>query len=216
MTGPLKPWFELPANAVLDEARLVSYLETHRWTDYNEMGEAFVGYQGIGLTSRSEKPEHINDALEVLQSVGDFEQASADYNWQAIDVWNQNVTDYVETVFKSLNLRPLRARFSKLQPRSTIPPHVDEFSENITRLHWPIVTDDKNFFCFYDESRVIEKVPMLPGRCYAVDTSKRHGFINFSKKVERIHLIINVGMGFQDFSKWLSGNSLFKTDMRKP
>ncbi len=215
MNDNAKPWFELPERSQLQVDRFAAYLKNQKWTDYNDLGEAFSGYQGIGLTSRSENPEHVDDALEVLQSVGTFEQKGADYNWQEIAVWNKNVSEYVEDVFRNLNLAPLRARFAKIMPRTSIPAHVDEFSENITRLHWPIVTDEKNIFCFYDESRVIERVQMVAGHCYAVDTSRRHGFTNFSRTTERIHLIVNVGMGFNDFAKWIAKNNLFKNDMRK-
>lgn len=208
-------WFELPASAALDVRRVEAYLNGRAWTDYQDIGESFSGYHGIGLTSRSEKPEHVNDALEVLQSVGSFEtDDSKTYNWQEIGVWNANVEAYIQEVFQNLNLPPLRSRFSKLLPRTTIPPHIDDYSDRVTRLHWPIVTDEKNFFCFYDDERVIEKVNMKVGRGYAVDTSRRHGFINFSRSVERIHFIVNVGIPFAEFSKWIQHNDLFKKSFR--
>lgn len=213
MAGPSKAWFELPESASLDIGRIETYLKRRTWTNYQDIGESFSGYHGIGLTSRSENPEHVNDALEVLQSVGTYESdESKSYNWQAIGVWNSNVEDYVKEVFQNLNLAPLRSRFSKLQPRTSIPPHVDDYSDRVTRLHWPIVTDEKNFFCFYDDQRVIEKVHMKVGRGYAVDTAHRHGFINFSKSVERIHFIVNVGMPFAEFSEWIKTNDLFKQE----
>lgn len=215
MDGSPKAWFELPESAALNVDRFEGYLKRRQWTDYQEIGESFSGYHGIGLTSRSEKPEHVNDALEVLQSVGSYESdESKAYNWQEIGVWNANVQDFVKEVFQNLNLPPLRSRFSKLQPRTTIPPHVDDYSDRVTRLHWPIVTDEKNFFCFYDDQRVVEKVNMKVGRGYAVDTARRHGFINFSKSVERVHFIVNVGMSYAEFSKWIQTNDLFKKDLR--
>lgn len=203
-------WFQLPESNAVDTEKALAYLNQKSWVDYAEYGNDFGGYSGIGLTSRSDKPEHVNDSVEVLQSVGSYEKSLAEFDWQSISVWNHNVSEYMEIIFKELNLKPLRARFSKMQPRSTVPRHIDDFSENVTRVHWPIITDDKNVFCFYEGNKLVEKVHMPVGQCFAIDSTVPHGFFNFSKVTERIHLVINFGMNFQEFREWIKVNELFK------
>ncbi len=203
-------WFQLPAANNLDIEKMRSYLHNKKWVDYSEYGTDFSGYSGIGLTSRSNNPEHITDSVKVPQSVGTFQTEMENYNWQAISVWNENVSDYMKDFFQSLTLQPLRARFSKMEPRSTVPRHIDDYSKNITRVHWPIVTDDKNMFCFYNGETLIEKIHMEAGSCFAIDTSVAHAFYNFSKVTQRIHLIINFPMSFSDFRLWIQNNDLFK------
>lgn len=215
MAGESNFWFQLPESASIDPSLLVDQLSSREWTSYEEYGAGIEGYSGIGLTSRSASPEHINDSVAIPQSVGTFEldgkaaEQWSGVNWQELSVWNPNVTGVLESLFKSMALKPLRSRFAKLDPRTVIPPHIDDHSSTITRLHWPLVTDEKNFFCFYDSSRVVERVQMEAGKCYAVDTSVRHGFMNLSKSTKRIHLIINVGMGFSEFRHWCKSNPLF-------
>lgn len=212
-------WFQLPESAEIDVAPLLNQFKQHKWTEYEEYGANVKGYSGIGLTSRSASPEHINDSVEIPQSVGTFELGNSgaeqwsDINWQKLSVWNPNVTGALESLFRRMALKPLRSRFAKLNPRTTIPPHIDDYSENITRLHWPLITDEKNYFCFYDSARVIERVSMEVGKCYAVDTSVRHGFMNLSKVTERIHLIVNVGMSFNDFRAWCQTNDLLAKEI---
>ncbi len=116
----------------------------------------------------------------------------------------------MEEIFNSLSLKPLRARFSKMQPRSSVPRHIDDFSENVTRVHWPIVTDEKNVFCFYSGNKLVEKVHMPVGKCFAIDSTVPHAFFNFSEKVERVHLVINFGISFKEFKAWSQVNPLFK------
>lgn len=203
-------WFQLPASNGLNLEKIQSYLSNKAWVDYSEYGHDFNGYSGIGLTSRSKSSEHINDSVKVPQSVGTFQKELENYNWQAISAWNENVSDYMKDLFERLNLKPLRARFSKIEPRSTVPRHIDDYSENITRIHWPVTTDEKNMFCFYSGDALVEKVHMEVGSCYAIDTSIPHAFFNFSKVTERIHLIINFPMSFSYFRLWIQKNELFK------
>lgn len=211
-----KNWFRLPKSAAIDVEKVIASLKDRNWVNYAEYGAGVAGYSGIGLTSRSNKPEHINDSVEIPQSVGSFDRDSKgsneweNTNWQELSVWNANVTDEIQSIFSRMKLKPLRARFARLAPRTVIPPHIDDHAETITRLHWPLVTDQKNFFCFYDDSRVVERVHMEVGHCYAVDTSVRHGFMNLSKHVERVHLIVNVGMGYLEFRQWCESNDLFR------
>lgn len=194
-----------------------AYLEQRTWIDYRETGESLQGYYGIGLTSRSSAPEHLHDSLSVPQDLGKIKaEGTPDFNWQEISTWNANVEEYIAEVFNRLALKPLRARFSRLSPRTEIPAHTDDYSENITRIHWPIITDEKNFFCYYSGDKITERIQMKAGNAYAVDTSVKHGFFNFSRSVERVHLIVNVGLGFSEFCEWIQENSLFTAPESSP
>lgn len=207
-------FIKLPDVNAIDARVFQELCSTLNWVGYERETSEYTGYAGVGLTSRSNSPEHLNDSLDIHQPIKvEIPEKTAEYNWQAISVWNENVTGPVRSLFERFNLPPLRARFAKLGPRVSVPPHVDDYSENITRIHWPIVTDDKNFFCFYSSAsarKPMIRLNMLEGSAYAVNVRRPHGFINFSEKTERVHLIINVGMSYEEFSKWIQSHDLLK------
>lgn len=206
----LNHWFRLPAANAVNTDKIKTYLNSKVWLNYSEYGSEFVGYSGIGLTSRSSSHEHIADSVKVPQPVGTFKRDMECYNWQEISVWNENVSDYMKELFQSFTLTPMRARFSKMEPRSAVPRHIDDYSESITRVHWPIITDEKNIFCFYNEDKLVERVHMTVGSAFAIDTSVAHAFYNFSKVTQRVHLIVNFPMSFSSFRIWVQNNDLFK------
>lgn len=201
-------WFELPDSYSIDLDRIRSEIKNLTWLSYGEdtRTPGAKGYHGIGLTCRADSPRPELDALLVYQDLRpDIKPNAHSFNWQEMDQLTPNAQGYLKEVLFSLGLAPGKARLAKLDSGSKIPPHRDDYCQNITRIHWPIQTDKKNFFNFYDEEmKLVERVNMREGRVYAVDPNWPHSFQNYSKVVDRIHLIINVNMDLLSFYQFVT------------
>lgn len=181
-------------NSELDIPRVLKYLETEERTSYTVFDPRFVGFEGIGLTSFSGSNL---DALRIEQKVSmDRKVNEAMVNWQLMTERTKHVHGIVAELFDRLKFKPMRARFAIIHPRNVIKQHTDDYMEEMTRVHWPIITDEKNIM-IGDGKRYHFSV----GECHAINTNLPHGFVNGSDDCTRIHLIINFDVPFIELVK---------------
>lgn len=84
-----------------------------------------------------------------------------------------------------------------------LPIHTDTvigaWPSDITRMHWPILSNNESFFEFYDDTRtkIIENFYMKVGKAYCPDVSIPHRIINRGN-TDRIHLIANLAKPYNN------------------
>ena len=88
-----------------------------------------------------------------------------------------------------------RWRLLKLSPNKTYSVHSDAFKMQINkRIHIPVISNDKSFFCFYDkipndgESCVVTHHYLEPGKIYEVNTTGFHTAVNYGN-TDRYHIV---------------------------
>lgn len=88
-----------------------------------------------------------------------------------------------------------RWRLLKLTPNKTYSVHSDAFERQINkRIHIPVISNDKSFFCFYDkkpssgERCMVTHHHLLPGKIYEVDTTGFHTAVNYGS-TDRYHIV---------------------------
>lgn len=92
-----------------------------------------------------------------------------------------------------------------LKPGGNLPIHMDTVigkgTHEMTRMHWPIETNIQCEMIWYADDRetVLENKHLSEG-CYVVDVSTPHTITNNSNE-ERIHLLCNIDIPYQDFIK---------------
>lgn len=189
-------------NTELDIPRMLDYLDTEERTPYTVFDPKYKGFEGIGLTSFAGSDL---DALRIEQEVSmDRKVNAAEKNWQLMYTPTKHVHGVVAELFDKLKFRPMRARFAIIHPRNVIKTHTDDYMEKMTRVHWPIITDEKNFML-----NGAKRHHFAVGECHAINTNLPHGFINSSDTVTRIHLIINFDVEFEQLREH-SETGLFK------
>jgi len=93
-----------------------------------------------------------------------------------------------------------------LKPHQQLPIHVDTRldvpTHNMTRLHWPIKTNEFCEMIWFEDDRttIIEKAYLEANKCYAVNVVVPHTVTNNSGK-ERIHLLCNIDIPYLNFIK---------------
>jgi hypothetical protein len=102
-----------------------------------------------------------------------------------------------------------------LPPGGSLPIHMDTvigaWPNQITRMHWPILSNNDAFFEFYDETRttIIEKFRMHVGHSYCPDVSIPHRIVN-DGIMERIHLIANLDIPFNEHYGMVDGTGAYR------
>ena len=114
-------------------------------------------------------------------------------NWNSIVLYYQSfkeaysISPDVDLLIEKLNLNIRLARIMILGINGEILKHKDNFlSQNVARLHIPIITNSD--FDFYIED---EKCEWLPGELWYGDFSKEHYGKNRGK-TERVHLVLDI------------------------
>lgn len=195
------------ANSAIDIEKSIDYLNREDWTSYKEINEQYDGFYGIGLTCDSKSQTPDLDSLMVHQAISRRSKKS-DNNWQLMTDHTRHVHGYVAELFSKFKFLPHRARFAKIDAGKKIGMHTDDYMENMTRVHWPIVTNDDNYMLGYNEhTKKIDRYNFKVGHCYAINTNVLHGFINRSS-ISRIHLIVNFDISFDEL-KYYTNSGLF-------
>jgi hypothetical protein len=195
-------------NSAIDIDKCIDYVNTEDWQSYLQFGEKYAGFHGIGLTAKEDSPTPELDSLMIYQDVSRHSGPKAETNWQQMTTPTRHVHGYIQQVFSRFKLVPHRARFAKIDPGKKISLHTDDYMENMTRVHWPIITNSKNYMLGYNSTtRKIDKYNFEVNKCYAINTNVVHGFINDSTE-SRIHLIVNFDVHFDQF-KIYAENGLF-------
>ena len=197
-------------NSSIDVQKCIDYLNNEDWESYTQFDESYQGYHGIGLTSASNSITPDLDSLMIHQKIARHRTDDKEiFNWQIMTDPTRHVHGYVKEIFSKFTLIPHRARFAKIDPDSNIALHTDDYTENVTRVHWPIITDDNNYMLgLNQDTRKIDRYNFKSGKCYAINTNILHGVINRSN-IARIHLIVNFNVSFQEF-KHYAKDGLFK------
>jgi len=92
-----------------------------------------------------------------------------------------------------------RVRLMLLKPKTgELSRHTDQVDPDsggsigkLSRLHFPIVTNDKVLFTSWDTDGVEHNVKMDVGECWFLDTRKPHKAVNFGDE-DRIHLVVDI------------------------
>jgi hypothetical protein len=202
--------FEI-SNSSIDISQCISYLNSETWSSYTQFDEKYQGFYGIGLTSfeKSDSPEL--DSLKIYQDISRTRnKKESDINWQLMTNHTHHVHDYIKELFDRFKFLPHRARFAKIDPGKKIALHTDDYTENITRVHWPIITNSDNIMLGHNlDTKKIDRYYFESGKCYAINTNVLHGVINNST-LARVHLIVNFGISFEEL-KSHAKSGLFKS-----
>ena len=136
------------------------------------------------------KPEEMNDAWKKDHEGIDFTlQDSVLYN--KFPEVRELIAPYGDDVH--------RVRFMLLKPKTgELSRHTDQVDPDsggsigkLSRIHFPIVTNDMVIFTVWDTDGVEQNVSMSVGECWFLDTRKPHKAVNFGDE-DRIHLVIDV------------------------
>ena len=94
-----------------------------------------------------------------------------------------------------------RWRLLKLTPNKTYSVHSDGFKRQINkRIHIPVITNDRSFFCFYSsvpktgQKCMVTHHHLQTGKIYELDTTGFHTAVNYGN-TDRYHI---VGVRYED------------------
>jgi hypothetical protein len=189
------------SNSSIDINRCIEYLKDEKWYSLGEeFDEKFSGHHGIGLTATSDSSTPHLDSFTPYQDIS-RKPDIVEKNWQLLTTPTESVRGYMKEVFDRFKFIPHRARFAKIDPGQKIGMHVDTYMENMTRVHWPIITDPEAYMLGYNEdTRKIDRYNFEVEKCYVINTNVVHGVINRSS-ISRIHLIVNFDISFEELKK---------------
>jgi len=175
------------------------------WFSYENFDKKYEGYHGIGLTGFENSANIELDSLTIYQEISrKTDNDKSEINWQNMSARTKNVKGFMIDFFDNLKFKPQRARFSKIDPGKSISLHRDDYMENMTRVHWPVISSPENIMFNYDEeNKKIDRYYLEPGRCYAINTNLLHGIKNNSN-ISRVHLIINFSVPFEKMKEYSS------------
>lgn len=147
---------------------------------HNFLRKACIGWESIPLRSV--------DGIEgKIGNLGGGVNNSADPSVYK-DTTVMEVCPYIKEIMQSMGTDVFKVRIMKLIRRKKIATHVDNFSDpDIIRFHIPIVTDDKVRFIVENDDKNLEA-----GNLYWVNVRKQHKVENWSKTLDRIHLVFDV------------------------
>ncbi len=87
---------------------------------------------------------------------------------------------YIEEFCKQFKSPATRTRLVRLDPNSTVPPHIDYDPTYAVRIIVPIISDDECINIFWKKNEVFS-YNLKPGKAYFLNTGLRHAVVNFSK-----------------------------------
>lgn len=105
---------------------------------------------------------------------------------------NEFVDDVFEEVLNTFKAPYTRVRLAVLMPEFECEPHIDYNTNYSIRVHIPIFTNLKTFFCYDDPKRETTKQHMpADGRIWFVNTGYRHWVENYGSS-PRLHLVVSL------------------------
>lgn len=205
-------WFQLPQNYQIDVTKAQQQLDDMQFIKFDETTgtPGYNCYYGVGLTYVPGLSTIEKSALQVHQKMHRHAKKEKSVDIKCFDSQiNPNIEGYLRTFLESFKFPPGRALLAKLVREKFLYPHRDLHYEGVTRVHWPIVTTEENQFIFYtDRRRKKEQFHMHLGQGYAVDTTHMHAFVNRSKTVDRVHLIVDFHKSLEDFKTLVFDHAL--------
>jgi hypothetical protein len=163
----------------------LSYLFSNQDNEY---------YGSYGL---SHVPGSITPELDVVDNI----ESNEDVNKNTLDfILNDNLPSTVEAFINKLQgpYSTGKVRFSKLMPDVTMPWHVDLNCENITRVHIPIITNNKSNYFYKDTNGIINSIHLTAKSVYALNVNYPHTIRN-KGTTPRIHMIVNVNTNYENY-----------------
>jgi hypothetical protein len=181
---------DIEIQEILNYSKNVSYVCKH------ESHEKIYKSAGLSFIKNSITPD-----LDVIDDLGN---KNANLNLDNFVLKENIPTAIVEIIKKiSLGFNTSKIRFSCLFKGITIPWHIDYNCENITRVHLPILTNDKCFYYYKNSNGKIIRDNLKFGKLYALDTNYEHCIKNNSE-IDRVHFIVNVNTNFENYLKTIN------------
>lgn len=103
---------------------------------------------------------------------------------------NNKVKGPVASLLDQFKSPLARVRLAYLAPNFSIKPHVDYDPSYITRIHIPLITNEKCTVSVYKNNNINRK-HLAPGRVYFLNSGHKHSAENNSE-FSRIHLIVDL------------------------
>lgn len=147
-------------------------------------------WSALSLRGFRPEPEFIGKPLKNEK----FKSGYTDFQLQDTEL--MKLFPEISVLTSELNCE--RIRFMKLEPgNGELTRHTDQVDPEmggtkgkISRLHFPIITNDDVVFTVWEPSGNKLEVNMKPGECWFLDTRKPHRVIN-GGTTPRIHLVID-------------------------
>lgn len=113
----------------------------------------------------------------------------------------QYVSEDLARFFKSLPYKSWYWSMTILHPGAELPIHKDTYLggdiENLTRIHWPLLTNINSKFRWFSEDRkeIIFETHLPVGLGYALNVATPHQVVNHGSQ-PRVHLLCNLDVPF--------------------
>jgi hypothetical protein len=104
---------------------------------------------------------------------------------------NEYVKGPLEAILDMFGPEVKRVRFAVVMPGFSIKPHIDYDPSYITRIHYPLITNDKAHIGFIKKNQEERYHIKADGHFYFLNTGVKHWAENFGNN-PRLHLIIDI------------------------
>ena len=173
------------ANKISDRLKELPDFSNH-FSSYNKKDT----WSALSLRGFRPEPEFIGKPLKNEK----FKSGYSDFSLQDTEL--MKLFPEVSVLTSELNCE--RIRFMRLEPgNGELTRHTDQVDPEmggtkgkLSRLHFPIITNDDVVFTVWEPSGNKLEVNMKPGECWFLDTRKPHRVIN-GGNTPRIHLVID-------------------------
>ena len=168
----------------IDAEWYLNQIDHDKWIDYKNLTDKSSGYYGISLMQKE------NSSTPELDSLSVFDDDDSKVN-----IIREDIPEGFKHFLKLFTVPISKARLAKITSKGLLPPHIDTGYEEITRLHWPLQTNDKSYWHWYENKKRIDTLHLKSGFGYAMNTNVMHSVQN-KGMLDRIHLILNVDMSY--------------------
>lgn len=159
---------------------------------FPEQDELYYGSAGLSHVVGSKTPEL--DVVDGLNKNDDVNKNTFDF------ILNDNIpyrlVEFINKVKGPYSTGKIR--FSKMMPNACISWHVDLNCENITRIHIPILTNNKSKYFYKNDAGLVNVVHFKIQSMYALNVNYLHAVRNNGTS-PRIHMIINVNTDYETY-----------------
>jgi len=165
---------------------------TNHYSNYNKD----KSWSALSLRGYSPDPSFITKPIEMSDK---WKEENKDVLFEMQDTPLYEKFSEVRELLKDYGDKIHRVRFMRLKPGGgELERHTDQVDPDsggskgkLSRIHFPIKTNEKVILTVWDVKGVEQKVHMKMGECWFLDTRKAHMAVNGGDE-ERIHLVVDL------------------------